>query len=253
MVNDDGGPLLQSRRGRLSDVIGRLRDEILNGEIRPGARLRLDTLRERYAVSAGTVREALSRLVAEGLVLIEGQRGFRVMPVRVEEVADIIETRMVLESHALRRAIARADVEWEGELVAIYHRLMRIEEAGARAGWNDPDVAVAWHDANREFHLTLCGGAESEWVQRFLATLADQTRRFGRRVLLEPAAANAFAGEHRRLMDAVLAHDADAACAVLAGHLNSVREGLLAELAAAEQDQSMAELDGPPVANKNPG
>lgn len=59
--------LPQGGRGRVSDVIDRLRDEVLNGMMRPGARLRL---------------EALSRLVAEGLVLIDGQRGFRVIPVR---------------------------------------------------------------------------------------------------------------------------------------------------------------------------
>lgn len=232
----DDGQLPQGGRGKVSDVIDRLRDEILNGTMRPGARLRLDALRERYSVSAGTVREALSRLVAEGLVLIDGQRGFRVIPVRAEEVADIIETRMVLESHALRRAIARADVEWEAEILAIHHRLMRIEEAAARAAWEDPSLAGDWHDANREFHLALCRGGGSEWVQRFLTTLADQTRRYGRRVLHEPRAANAFAEEHRRLVEAVLARNADNACAVLAEHLESVRQGLLDELAAAAKD-----------------
>jgi GntR family transcriptional regulator, carbon starvation induced regulator len=230
--------LPQAGRGRLSDVIDRLRDEILTGAIRPGARLRLEALRERYLVSAGTLREALSRLVAEGLVLIDGQRGFRAMPVRAEEVDDIMETRMVLESHALRRAIARADVEWEGRIVAIHHRLMRIEEEAARTAWKDASLAVAWHDANREFHLTLCSGAGSDWVQRFLATLADQTRRYGRRVLHEPIAATAFADEHRRLMQAILARDADMACAVLAEHLATVHKGLLAELSAARGDES---------------
>jgi DNA-binding GntR family transcriptional regulator len=236
----DDGQLPQGGRGRVSDVIDRLRDEILNGTMRPGARLRLEALRERYSVSAGTVREALSRLVAEGWVLIDGQRGFRVVPVRAEEVDDIIETRMVLETHALRRAIARADVEWEGKIIAIHHRLMRIEEAAARAAWEDPSLAGAWHDANREFHLALCSGSGSEWVQRFLTTLADQTRRYGRRVLHEASTANTLADEHRRLVEAILAHNADDACAVLAEHLESVRQGLLHELAAAAEDPSAA-------------
>ena len=239
-MSEDGQQLSPAAHGRLNDVIDRLRDEILNGALRPGARLRLEMLRERYSVSAGTVREALSRLVAEGLVLIDGQRGFRVMPVRAEEVADIMETRFVLESHALRRAIARADVEWEGAIVAIQHRMMRIEEAAAAAQWKDANLAIAWHDANREFHLTLVRGGGSEWVQRFLATLTDQTRRYGRRVLHEPVAATAFADEHRRLIEAILSHDADAACAILAEHLNTVRESLVAELAAAEEDQPAA-------------
>jgi DNA-binding GntR family transcriptional regulator len=239
MVSEDG-QLAQSGRGRLSEVIERLRDEILNGALRPGARLRLEALRERYSVSAGTVREALSRLVAEGLVLIDGQRGFRVMPVRAEEVVDIMETRLLLESHALRRAIMRADVEWEGEIVAIQHRMMRIEEAAAAAEWKDANLAIDWHDANREFHLTLVRGGGSEWVRRFLATLADQTRRYGRRVLHEPIAATAFADEHRRLIAAILARDAQAACAVLAEHLETVRKSLLAELATAAEDQPAA-------------
>jgi DNA-binding GntR family transcriptional regulator len=74
-------------------------------------------------------------------------------------------------------------------------------------------------------------------VQRFLATLADQTRRYGARVLHEPAAAIAFAGEHRRLIEAILAHDADAACAILAEHLETVRKGLISELKASAEDQ----------------
>ncbi len=232
----EDGQLSQGARGRLSEVIDRLRDEIVNGALRPGARLRLDGLRERYSVSAGTVREALSRLVAEGLVQIDGQRGFRVTPVRAAEVADIVETRLLLESHALRRAIARADVDWESEIVAIQHRMMRIEQAAAAAEWKDASLAAAWHDANREFHLTLARGGGSEWVQRFLATLADQTRRYGRRVLHEPVAAISFADEHGRLIEAILAHDPDAACAILAEHLNTVRESLLAELAAAAEE-----------------
>jgi DNA-binding GntR family transcriptional regulator len=236
MVSDDNPPL-PSGRGRLNEVIERLRNEIISGALQPGVRLRLDALRERYSVSAGTVRESLSRLVAEGLVLIDAQRGFRVMPVRAEEVADIMETRLVLESHAVRRAIRRADVEWEGEIVAIQHRMMRIEEAAAAAKWKDEELATAWHESNREFHLAICRGGGSEWVQRFLATLADQTRRYGARVLHEPAAAIAFAGEHRRLIEAILAHDADAACAILAEHLETVRKGLISELKASAEDQ----------------
>ena len=231
----DGQPIA---RGRLRDVIDRLRDEILNGGLRPGARLRLEPLRERYAVSAGTVREALSRLVAEGLVSIEGQRGFRVMPVSPEEVLDILDTRILRETHALRRAIARANIEWEGHVVGIHHRLSRIEQAAVKTDWKDTKLTAAWHDANREFHLALCEGAGSEWVQRFLATLADQTRRYGRRVLHAPATAEALAAEHRRLMQAVLARDAEEACQALVDHLESVRQSLLAELASAEREQT---------------
>ena len=106
----------------------RLRSDILGGELLPGMKLKLDALRERYDVSVNTLRETLSRLAADGLVEAEGQRGFTVMPASLADLIDITETRRLLECHAARLSVERADLEWESRLVAAYHKLSKAEE-----------------------------------------------------------------------------------------------------------------------------
>src|SRR5271169_7041251 len=81
-------------------VYARLRTDILLGEWKPDDRLRLDRLRQRYAASVNTLREALSRLVSEGLVANEGQRGFTVVGASLADLQDITEMRSLLECHA---------------------------------------------------------------------------------------------------------------------------------------------------------
>ena len=102
---------------------GRLRADILGGALPPGMKLKLEALRERYDVSINTLRETLSRLAADGLVEAEGQRGFTVMPASLADLIDITETRRLLECHAARLSVERADLEWELRLVAAYHKL----------------------------------------------------------------------------------------------------------------------------------
>src|SRR4051794_26422188 len=110
------------------EAYSRLRSDILGGELLPGMKLKLDALRERYEVSVNTLRETLSRLAADGLVEAEGQRGFAVMPASLADLIDITETRRLLECHAARLSVERADLEWESRLVAAYHKLSRAEE-----------------------------------------------------------------------------------------------------------------------------
>src|SRR5258708_25970598 len=109
------------------EAYSRLRSDILGGELLPGMKLKLDALRERYDVSVNTLRETLSRLAADGLVEAEGQRGFAVIPASFSDLLDITETRRLLECHAARLSLARADLEWESRLVAAYHKLSKVE------------------------------------------------------------------------------------------------------------------------------
>ena len=99
----------------------RIRADIVFGRIAPGQKLRLDGMRQTYGVAVGTLREILSRLAAEGLVLAEGQRGFQVPPVTAAELSELAGLRLLLESHALSQSFAAGDVEWEGRVVAAHH------------------------------------------------------------------------------------------------------------------------------------
>ena len=67
----------------------------------PGEKLRIEHMKDDYGVGGATLREALSLLISDALVVSQGQRGFRVAPVSLEDLADITETRVMLEGEAL--------------------------------------------------------------------------------------------------------------------------------------------------------
>ena len=105
-----------------------LRRDIIEGHLAPGEKLRVEHLKDDYGVGAGTLREALSLLISDALVVSQGQRGFRVAPVSLEDFEDITRNRVMLECEALRQSIAMGDDAWEGDLLAAFHRLTKAEE-----------------------------------------------------------------------------------------------------------------------------
>src|SRR5215475_9391594 len=96
----------------------RLRDDIISGVLIPSEKLRIEHLRQRYGMGASALREALSRLVSDGLVECEAQRGYWVSPVSRAELEDITAARKVIEVEALRQSIEFGSLEWESRVVA---------------------------------------------------------------------------------------------------------------------------------------
>ena len=103
-----------------------LHADILSAKLRPGQKMKVETLREMYGLGATPLREALSKLSSLDLVTAEGQRGFRVAPVSIENLLDVTQTRAWIESVALRAAIAAGDRGWEAEILAAAHRLKAV-------------------------------------------------------------------------------------------------------------------------------
>src|SRR5262245_779591 len=106
----------------------RLRSDILFGRLRPGEKLKLDRVSQMYATSVTTMRELLSRLGADGLILAEGHRGFEVSPVSPEDFREVAAMRQLLETHAMAQSFANGDLDWEGRVVAAHHKLSVIEK-----------------------------------------------------------------------------------------------------------------------------
>jgi DNA-binding GntR family transcriptional regulator len=204
-------------------LVDRIRAAIVKGELRPGERLRLEMLAERYGVGRSPLREACCRLASEGLVVIVDQRGFRVAPVSRDDLVDLTRTRQQIEALALRASIARGDLAWEGEVTATLHRLARL--SAHRAG--DPSrVDDAWSVEHRAFHAALVGACGSPWLLRFRDMLYDQSERY-RRLSLGSGTRD-LAAEHQALARAALARDADRACALLVEHLARTADAVLA-------------------------
>ena len=195
----------------------RIRQDIILGALQPASKLKLEKLSKSYGVSVNTLREALSRLAADGLVVAEGQKGFAVLPVSMEDLREITEMRQLLECHALRQSIANADLDWEARLVGAYHKLSKVE-ALVEA---EPEVyGEAWERYNLEFHEALIANCQSRWLKLFHRAMYDHSQRYRMLSLqTKPFPRSQSAREHRQLLDAAIARDADTAERVLASHI----------------------------------
>jgi DNA-binding GntR family transcriptional regulator len=207
-------------------VIDAIRDDLLSGLLPPGQRISLKALRARFGTGLSAIREALCRLVAEGMVIAEDQRGFRATPISARDLIDLTRARVEVECLAIRDAIAHGDTEWEALLVAEFHRL---SQTPSRVAADTRRISPAYNEQHRRFHDALIAGAQSEWFKRFHTTLHHHSERYRELVVSYYSEVHVrdILGEHRALMEAVLARDADAACALVTEHINQTAAILL--------------------------
>jgi DNA-binding GntR family transcriptional regulator len=193
----------------------RIRSDIVFGRLAPGARLRLDRLARDYGASVSTLREILSRLSSEGLVLAEGQRGFQVTPVSPAGFQDVAAMRLLLENYALPLSFAAGDLEWESRVVAAHHKLAFMER---RIVAGDREETEAWKRYDREFHQSLIEACSSQTLLDLYGGVFDQYLRY--QIVAVVFRGEIAAEEHRVLLDCALTRDSDRACAVLTRHVN---------------------------------
>jgi len=199
----------------LSTAIYReLRADILAARLQPGMKLRLGALGVRFNSASSAVREALNRLVAEGFVLVEDQRGFHVAPVSEGELEELVVARGLIDGVAVTEGIRARDPAWEERLVLALHRLSRASRwASAEPVTPDPE----WERLHREFHLALTDGCDSRWVRRISAQLFDAAERY--RLVAAPLIQERHElDEHRAIVDACLARKVKEAVALLKEH-----------------------------------
>lgn len=212
----------QTLGGRALDV---LRADILQCRLRPGTRLRLEELRERYGMSISPLREALMRLESEGLVVLAENKGFRVAPVSPAHLTDLTETRIEIETLMIRRAVAAGDVAWEADILGAFHRLSRQQKADPSA---PGAISPTWSREHRAFHASLSDACPSELLRNFRDQLFDQAERYVALSIGFTAKPRDDMGEHEGLMKAVLARDAETACHLCAAHIRQTTEKVLA-------------------------
>ncbi len=166
----------------LADLADRnLRRDIVAGVLKPGEKLSIASLIKRYAIGASPLREALSRLSTDRLVVLEGKRGFTVAPISAAELDDISICRRLVETEAVRLAVEHGDETWEARVVAAFHRLDRAEERARQHPAADP---VEWEQRNSEFHAAVVSACGSTWLIRLQTMLYAQHERYRRLSLL---------------------------------------------------------------------
>ncbi len=200
----------------------RLRSEILSSRLKPGQKLRLRDLCDLTGVSLSVVREAATRLAAEGLLNAEAQRGYSVPSVDRKDLLDLTYARIEIECLCLQRAIDQGGVKWEAGLVAAFHRLQRTP---AQSG--DPETKEEWAKVHAAFHDCLVAGCDNHWLMRMRQMLFAQSERYRRLSVALQADRRDLDEEHRGLMEAVLDHDAAAATERLRAHLMLTTDILL--------------------------
>ena len=205
-----------------SEVYASLRTAVLHGEFQPQQALKPQELATRHGVSLAVAREALLRLVGEGLADRLPNRGFVVPATGAERWQQIAEARAIIEPAALRLSVDRGDLEWEAAVRAAHHRL-----AGTpfydREG--DSHLSDSWHEAHRMFHRTLLAACGNDvLLETFdrLWTAGELARRWS--ALGDPS--RDATAEHQALEEAALARDGDRAAALLRRHVLRTAEAL---------------------------
>ncbi len=218
-------------RNLSEQVYNLIRRDILQGLLFPDMKLQIETVSERYQIGAVPVREALNRLSAEGLVERKSQRGFFVSPLKIEDLEELVRTRIWLETLALQESISHADEAWEEALVVSFHRLSRTSRRLMPG--DGREASEEWDIRHKEFHMQLIDRCGSSWLLNFCATMMDQAARYrniSMNIHSSQARREGALAEHQAILDAVLAHDAPLACRLLGEHYQATLAALRAPL-----------------------
>lgn len=151
-----------------------LRAQIIGCELKPGARLNISSLQSSLSLSQAAVREALSRLTAEGLVEIERHRGFRVAPISATGFRELTEACITVELPLIRSAIAKGDLEWERQIVSAYHRAAQTLQQVV-AGDESID---AYSTERQNFYEVLLSPCDNKWLLWSWRLLYAQNMRY---------------------------------------------------------------------------
>ncbi len=201
-----------------------LREGIADGRHPPDQKLKAEHIAAHYDVSGGTVREALHRLLADDLVVVTKGRGFRVAPFSVDDLNDITQSRLVVEVECVRDAVRYGDENWEMRVVGAYHHLSKLKPQG-------PDLKIDRRELdlrNRHFHDSLVSGCRSPTLIAFYRQLFTRHYRYRRIALQDDVIVRDAYHDHKALLTAATARDADAAANITRSHILRTQNAAIA-------------------------
>lgn len=200
-----------SLRGQVAEA---LRSALASGKLRSGVVYSAPTLAEEFGISATPVREAMIDLVRDGLFEAIRNRGFRVVPLSEQDLAELSEIRELVEIPAVLGLAGAVPEDARARLRAL---AAEVTEAAAK------DDLLRFIDADRSFHAELLRLTGNQTLVRTVLDLRSRSRMYG---LIQPTATQTrmtAADEHVRLLDALVAGDVDGARAIMMRHLDHVR------------------------------
>ncbi len=203
---------LQDGYGSLSsDLLSGLRGRILQSHYKDGEKLSEQQICDEFHVSRTPVREALRQLESEGLVRIYPNRGAVVTKLTREELANAMDTRIILEMGAIRAAIPVMTEEC-------------IEKASEILAQCDVETdANKLEDLNLQFHLTLYGATNNGFLLQLIEQLHANVDRYIRPYYSAAEVSSQSRGEHYKLIEACRNGDTEFAAAILRTHLEKTK------------------------------
>jgi len=214
-----------------SQTYERLRQDIVRAHYAPGQKLGTRQLSERYEVGLAPLREALTRLSREGLVVQHDRRGFAVPNFGGAHLEELSRTRCWLNDIALRASIEYADQAWVQGLVQAYHCLARMERyLDGKLGTREKPE---WEAAQRDFHTALIAGCRSRWMIDYCTQMFEASTYYRRYSRVNAQVRKGRETEHEKLFQATVSLQADEAARLMRKHVmdtsQRVQERMLAE------------------------
>ncbi|WP_110641616.1 DNA-binding transcriptional regulator CsiR [Salinicola sp. CPA57] len=211
-------PPISDRSPTALEVYQRLKADVIRGAYAPQEKLLMSRLKTRYGTGVGPLREALTRLIGERLVTGISQRGYRVAPMSIAELAAIYDARAELEGLLIRLAIERGDDEWEAAILARAHTLTKITRVQ-----DGDEMLERWDTRHQALHDAMVAGCGCLPLLQSRAALFDQAQRYRhlwlRQTVFSPQALANKHREHHALLDTILSRDAPAAGRLMREHL----------------------------------
>ncbi|WP_024280505.1 GntR family transcriptional regulator [Xanthobacter sp. 126] len=198
-----------------SEAYGRLRSDIIDGAIKPGAKLKIRTICDQYGIGASPVREALNRLASEGLLDHRDQRGFRVHSVTLQDLDELILARCWANEVGLRNSIRSGGLAWEEGVTSA---LQRLEAIPRYLSDDTTERNPAWEQAHGAFHAALVAASGSSWINDFCTQLYVAAQRYRHAARTVPRAGRNEQDEHRAIAQAAIARRENEAVELLMEH-----------------------------------
>ncbi|WP_299743197.1 GntR family transcriptional regulator [uncultured Tateyamaria sp.] len=202
---------------RTLQIAEELRQSIVRGELAPGTVLRQEDLAKRFETSRTPIRDSLRLLERQGLVSVPTNKGAEVTPLNADDFAEISEMRALAEPLALRHAVPN-----------LTNRHLEVaERIQAKA---ETASVETLSDLNKAFHASLVAPCNRPRLLAHLASLSDLNERYLSYAVTTLDYMARSHEEHRELLQACFARNADQACSLLEQHINDAKNSLLARM-----------------------
>ena len=196
------------------NIFEKIKYDIVLGVLKPNQKLKLNLLQKEYNVSISILREVLNRLCGDGFIIYKVQKGFFVSPISKEDLHEIANLRIILETHALEISIKNKDYEWEAELLGAYHKLNHAENELEK---NNLNAKSLWTKYDAEFHQMLIKKCNSKNLIQIHGVIFDKYHRY--QLLVLKYRGKESIKEHKNLLDCALTDDVQKAQKVLTDHI----------------------------------